>query len=180
MDERTTPHPTVGATVHQVHPDGTAGPALADGLLLSPRTVLVPDPPPAVGDPWQSLAVRITEDPGPDGGAEALRVAGISLAAFTDDGFRAAASFLTLRAPSQLPTGEVEFTRDQLVAAIRDHHGDLWAAYAALGYPVRSPAEHATAVEPWWSDVRTGGLPDLVDRTCCDKTNTLCCRELQL
>ncbi|RGD60911.1 hypothetical protein DR950_26885 [Kitasatospora xanthocidica] len=179
MSESTIPAPTVGATVHHVESDGKAGPALAHGILLGPRTLLVPDPPRTVGDPWQSLAVRITVAPDPGDGTEALRVAGISLAAFATDDVRAAAAFLTLLTPSRHAPAPGEVTRDRLNDTLRQYHGDLWAAHAALGYPVRPP-ERATPPEPWWSDIPVEGFREFDDNWCCLGSNTSCCRELQL
>ncbi|MFJ6620969.1 hypothetical protein ACIQOW_25755 [Kitasatospora sp. NPDC091335] len=179
MNERTPPRPAVGATVHQVQSDGSTGPALAHGFLLGPRTVLVPEPPRTVGDPWQSLAVRITVDPDPGDGPEALRVAGIGLSPLDTDDVRTAAAFLALLTPSRHATGIPEVTREQLVEALRQHHGDLWAAHVALGYPIRPP-EHAAAPEPWWSDVQTAGVPPFTEAWCCLGSNHSCCRELRL
>ncbi|MFF4384676.1 hypothetical protein [Kitasatospora sp. NPDC001547] len=179
MNERTTPSPTVGATVHQVQPGGETGPVLAHGFLLDPRSVLVPDPPRTVGDPWQSLAVRITVDPAPGDGAEALRVAGIGLAAFATDGTTSAAAFLALLTPSRHGPSVGEITRDRFVETLRQHHGDLWATHLALGYPIRPP-EHAAPVEPWWSDSQAGGFAEFADIWCCLGSNHTCCRELRL
>ncbi|MFE7589580.1 hypothetical protein ACFU6K_09270 [Kitasatospora sp. NPDC057512] len=184
MNDPTTPTPTVAATVHHVQPDGKAGPALAHGFLLNRRTVLVPDPPQTVCDPWQRLAVRITVDPGPgpgpDDGAEALRVAGISLVALADDGIHAASAYLALLAPSHHATTPADVTANRLVEVLRQHHGDQWAAYAALGYPIRPPKEHAALTEPWWSDVPALDLREFVEAKCCLGSNHSCCRELRL
>jgi hypothetical protein len=38
-----------------------------------------------------------------------------------------------------------------LTASLQQNRGDLWAAYAALGFPIRPPV-HVESVEAWWLD----------------------------
>ncbi|MGA5824021.1 hypothetical protein ACPC54_40015 [Kitasatospora sp. NPDC094028] len=139
--------PTVGATVRLVEPDGSAGPVLAHGFLTGPSTVLVPDPPETLGDPWRRYLVEIGPNGSGDGSApEAVRVAGISLAATSAEGVRVAAAVLALVGPSRhADLAAVRTTLPALTDSLRRHQGDLWSAYAALGFAVAAPAEPAPA-----------------------------------
>lgn len=168
MNGRITSEPTVTVIVHPVQSDGSAvSEELAFGFLFGPKTVLVPDPPQAAGDPWQGLAVEIREMPDPGDGPELLRVVGIGLAALTVDGKRTAAALLALPDASRhADTVPPRITQDEHVESLRRHSDDLWAAYAALGYPIRRP-EFAIPVEPWWPDGVVSELPDFASRVCC-------------
>ncbi|MFD4658100.1 hypothetical protein ACFWP2_21025 [Kitasatospora sp. NPDC058444] len=178
MNGRITSEPIVSVTVHLVQSDGTAVRTdLAYGFLFGPKTVLVPDPPKAAGDPWQRLAVHIREEPDPGGGSELLRVVGIGLAALTSDTTRTAAALLALPDPSRhADTLPPRITQDAHVESLRRHPGDLWATYAALGYPIHRP-ELAIPVEPWWPDSAVSELPEFASALCC--WGSCCSQELR-
>lgn len=172
--------PTVGATVHLVEPDGSAGPALAHGFLAGPSTVLVPDPPKTIGDPWQRYLVEI--GPNGDGGAsETVRVAGISLAATSAEGIRTAAAVLALVGPSRhADQAAVRTTLPALADSLRRHQGDLWSAYAGLGFPVTAPAVpadgSAAAAEAWWIGQEGHDLVVFAQGICCITINCGGCK----
>ncbi|WP_031069245.1 hypothetical protein [Streptomyces sp. NRRL WC-3742] len=163
--------PTVGVTVHLVEPDGAAGPALANGFLAGPTTVLVPDPPQAVGDPWQRYLVQI--------GTEAVRVAGVSLAAASVDGFRTAAAVLALVEPSRnAAPAEVRTTLAALTDSLRRHRGDLWSTYADLGFPVEPPEvdDSGAPADTWWLSLAVDDLVVFAGGICCITVNCGGCR----
>ncbi|MFJ9693886.1 hypothetical protein [Kitasatospora sp. NPDC101183] len=158
--------PTAGATVHLVEPDGAAGPPLGHGFLAGPATVLVPDPPQALGDPWQRYLVRI--------GAETVRVAGVSLAAVSADGIRTAAAVLALVEPSvQADQATVGTTLAALTDSLRRHQGDLWSSYQALGFPVAAPGNSGSQPETdgWWISHAAHDLVVFAAGICCVTTN---------
>ncbi|MEU1285598.1 hypothetical protein [Kitasatospora sp. NPDC005856] len=167
MNARITSDRYVSATVYPAHSGGTADPVIAYGFLFGPRTVLVPDPPETAGDPWQRLAVRITEESDLGGDPEQLRVVGIGLAALTSDGRRTAAALLALPDPSRYADSvPPRITQDEHVESLRRHQGDLWETYADLGYPIHRP-EFAIPVEPWWPDSVVSELTDFASKVCC-------------
>ncbi|MER7753266.1 hypothetical protein [Kitasatospora sp. NPDC097643] len=164
--------PTVGATVHLVAPDGGTGTALASGFLTGPTTVLVPDPPRMLADPWARYAVRIAAG----GDVESVRVAGVSLAAAAVDGIRTAAAVLALVGPSRhAGDAAVAITLDALTDSLRRHRGDLWAAYAELGYPVAPPAGSAPSpadlAPAWWLSLAGDDLSTFAQGICCVTIN---------
>ncbi|MFD8087194.1 hypothetical protein ACFV4F_36505 [Kitasatospora sp. NPDC059722] len=173
MNDHSTQSPAVGATVHLIGPGGTAGPALAHGILAGPRSVLVPDPPRTVGDPWQRYLVRLGLAPDPGDGAEALRVAGVSLAAVAVDGVRAAVAVLSLASPSAQAPAAASTTADGLVDSVRRHGGDLWAVFAELGYPVTRPpsAPAPGSGDDWWTGFAASDVSVFAAGICCISVN---------
>ncbi|MEE1788445.1 hypothetical protein PUR71_36935 [Streptomyces sp. SP17BM10] len=185
MNDHSTQSPAVDATVHLIGPGGTAGPALAHGILAGPRSVLVPDPPQTVGDPWQRYLVRVGPasdgDHGDGGGVETLRVAGVSLAAVAVDGVRAAAAVLSLATSSRQAPSAASTTADGLVDSIRRHGGDLWAVFAELGYPLTRPPSTSApgpasgagsaSGEDWWSGFAAGDVSVFAAGICCISVN---------
>ncbi|MFI6156413.1 hypothetical protein ACIBCA_27420 [Kitasatospora sp. NPDC051170] len=164
--------PTVGATVHLIEPDGSAGPVLADGFLAGPTTVLVPNPPQTVGDPWQRYLVRI--------GAEDARVAGTSLAATSAEGFRTAAAVLALvEPPRSAGLADLPITLSALTDSLRRNRGDLWSAYAGLGFPVGPPKGDGAEVpaETWWLSHVGDDLSVFAAGICCISVNCGGCRK---
>lgn len=163
----------VGATVHLVEPDGTPGPALANGFLTGPTTVLVPDPPQALGDPWQRYLVQL--------GPESVRVAGVSLAAATAEGFRTAAAVLALVEPSRsAELADVRTTLPALTDSLRRHRGDLWSVYAELGFPVEPPQEDDAGEAPaeaWWLSLASDDLAVFAAGICCITVNCGGCKK---
>ncbi|MEV6977511.1 hypothetical protein [Kitasatospora sp. NPDC093806] len=150
---------TVIITVHEVRPDGGPGDTVAHGFLTGAATVLVPDPPEVLASPWRRLLVRVSRSPGTADTAQLVPVAGIGLAAVDGDGITTAAATLTLVRPPKIAFTLPKYTSAQLAAALARHHGDQWAAYAALGFRVVRP-ELPGAPEKWWLDSASAGLTD--------------------
>ncbi|TQF01136.1 hypothetical protein E6W39_01390 [Kitasatospora acidiphila] len=176
MNDRSTSQATVGATVHLIQPDGSAGPALAPGFLNGASTVLVPDPPQAVSDPWSRYQVQIAPDADPGDAVEALRVAGVSLAALDLDTGRTAAAILALGSPSRQTQAAPAITLGALTESVRSHPADLWAAYAELGYPITRPASEPAAESAWWLHHATGDVGRFCALICCPTHNCGPCR----
>jgi hypothetical protein len=179
MNERATQF-TVDATVHRLHPDGTSDrEVLAHGFLIGPLTVLLPDAPKQVGDPWQRYSVRITRDPDPGDGPEMVRVAGIRLAAIVSDGISTAAASVALVTASRHAAVAPLISRDALIKSFQEHKGDLWAVYAALGYPIRPP-ERVAPAERWWRvDDAVHEPAEFLDHPCCVSGKCKPCPSLQ-
>ncbi|MGV9267311.1 hypothetical protein ACWDRR_21920 [Kitasatospora sp. NPDC003701] len=178
MNDRSTP--TFDVAVHQAGAGGGPGPEMAHGFLLSTQTVMVPQPPEALASPWQRLVVRITLSPDPsaapapdttpetipDPTPETIKVAGLALSAVDTDGVTAAAALLTLNKPSRHTDALREHSRRDLTRALHTHGGDLWAAYADLGYPIARPP---ALVQPatWWLAF-AGDLTEFTRAECCN------------
>ncbi|MEV6976388.1 hypothetical protein [Kitasatospora sp. NPDC093806] len=188
MNERpSTEAPGVGVTVHLLRADGELGEPLAHGFLTSSRTVLVPDPPRAVADPWARYFARVphvapddeaasSAAAAPNGGTQVLSVGGLTLAAVDGGGIRTAAAVLTLVRPAlagaDVPTLTVDLITDSLVR----HRGDQWAAFAHLGFPVGRP-DGLTPPRPWWLDEAAadghvlGSVAGFAAYVCCPSPN---------
>ncbi|MBP0452732.1 hypothetical protein J5Y04_24770 [Kitasatospora sp. RG8] len=174
MNDQPTRNPSVGATVLLREPGGRPGDILAHGFLTGTTTVLVPDPPVVLGDPWRRFLVRISQSPDPGGGAETIPAAGLNLAALVVDGIRASAAVLPLVRPSRHTEAAPDITRDGLTESVLRHRGDLWAAYADLGYPVaRPPDALAPPPEAWWLAAATADVAIFIEGVCCPSTS--CC-----
>lgn len=188
MNDHRAQSPAPGVTVHLIDPGGAAGPVLAHGILTGPRSVLVPDPPQSVGDPWQRYLVRVeAASAGGGDGVETLRVAGVSLAAVAVDGVRAAAAVLSLATASRRAPAAATATPDGLVDSVRRHGGDLWAVFAELGYPVTRPPSTSApgpATGPghgagagsdsggdWWTGFATSDVSVFAGGICCISVN---------
>ncbi|MFJ9951848.1 hypothetical protein [Kitasatospora sp. NPDC091207] len=173
MNDRSTP--TFDVAVHQAGAGGGPGPEVAHGFLLSVQTVLVPQPPETLSNPWQRLVVRITQnpDPAPEPAGETINVAGLALSAVATDGVTAAAALLTLNKPSRHTDALREHSRRDLTAALHTHGGDLWAAYADLGYPIARPPA-LVAPDTWWLAF-AGDLTDFTRAECCNTVPQQAC-----
>ncbi|GAA4869055.1 hypothetical protein [Kitasatospora terrestris] len=173
----TDPAAPVRVTVHLTGSDGPQDAPLAHGFLVDARAVLVPDPPETAADPFQRYTVRIVRDG--EEGAERLPVAGLRLAALSRDAIRTSAAVLTLAEDSRYGGSVARSTPAALTESLLHHHGDLWAAYAALGYPVAHPPGHATMVgaaeEHWWLESAVEEAGRFAELICCPATS--CCHD---
>ncbi|MET8540956.1 hypothetical protein ABZW03_09910 [Kitasatospora sp. NPDC004799] len=168
MNDRTSPKYTVGATVHLRAPHKKVGETIANGFLNSAATVLVPDPPELLGDPWHRFVVRISRTPDPGGGVETILVSGLNLAALSADHVKAVAAVLPLAKASRHTEAVPDINADDLAASVRRHDGDLWAAYADLGYPVERPIDQfPPPPADWWLDRATSDFQTFSCSVCC-------------
>ncbi|MFF8774005.1 hypothetical protein [Kitasatospora sp. NPDC015120] len=144
--------PALRVSVHLRKPGEESGGPLAYGFMLGPASVLVPDPPRDVANPWKRYLVRIARSPGADDATETIPVGGISLAAVNAHGIRTAAAVLTLVRPAESEVADASSTPEKLAELLIHHHGDQWAAYADLGLRVARPKEEPRPPATWWLD----------------------------
>ncbi|MFB7473505.1 hypothetical protein [Kitasatospora sp. NPDC056184] len=171
--------PALAVSVHTQENGGVVGERLGYGLLTSTATVLVPDPPEALANPWRRFTARISPSPG--GGEEAVVVpiGGVSITALNGDGITTAAAVLTLVWDEPFPVVAVKATSARLADTLLHNHGDQWATYAELGFRVVRP-EQAGPPDTWWlkaSESGTGvagSASDYARGTCC--SSRVCCK----
>ncbi|WP_441248035.1 hypothetical protein [Kitasatospora sp. McL0602] len=169
----TTSVPTIGAIVYRA---GTPVPfeeSVAQGFLASLQSVMVPLPTQLLADPWPRLVVRIVQDPDLDGGPETIAVSGISLSALDGDGLTSAFALLTLTGPSRHTDAVPPTTRRALTDSVRRNEGDLWNAYAELGFPITRP-DGLPPVDTWWLGSATKSLGYFVSDICCQTVPHTC------
>ncbi|MER5642712.1 hypothetical protein ABT095_37970 [Kitasatospora sp. NPDC002227] len=175
MTDQTTSRETFGVTVHLIDQDGRWGEALAQGILLAARTVVVPHPPERLRDPWNQLGVQIARY-ADDGSRDILRqkitVSGLSLRALEVDGTVTTSAQLNLSQEIDYP--EVVFTRDEFVRQLTDTKGDLWATYSNLGYPIHRSGQLGPGDEGLAAPYAMG-VTEYSDGQCCNSGPRLPC-----
>lgn len=137
-------------TVHA--PEAPNAPT-AHGILVADDTVLAPYPPRELMAAGTRLTAVIAPADGDHGEAESIEITQARLVCLADGKASAATAALTLAAPSALRRKVPLYSRAQLGDVLSRADGDLWAAFALLGYrvpdgDVRGPRDH----EPWWAD----------------------------
>ncbi|GAA1412173.1 hypothetical protein GCM10009639_64340 [Kitasatospora putterlickiae] len=171
--------PALTVTVHTQEGGGVVGELLGYGLLTSKGTVLVPDPPEALANPWRRFSARISPPPGSGENGAVVPVGGVSMAALEGDGITTAAAVLTLVWDEPFAVATVSVTSARLAEALLRNHGDQWATYAELGFRVVRP-EAVGPPDTWWRKAPeaetgvTGSAGDYAKGTCC--SSRVCCR----
>lgn len=168
------PKPQVEANVvvESTGPDGGESQALASGILLSERTVLIPDPPRRLLEHQGSLNVVVTAFPPEGRYRETIPVVRVQRSVLATKEFRSSNALLSLAAGAPCAATGPHYTLAEFADSLEQNRGDLWKTISDRGHGApgigAGPAAHGPdpAEDPHLWDLHTDSALSFLTGIC--------------
>lgn len=138
------PHVAANVVVETATANGGNPQTLASGILLSERTVLVPDPPRRLLEHQGGLHVVVTAFPPEGRYHETIPVVRVERSVLTTPEFRSSGALLSLAAGAPCAATGPQYTLGQFAESLERNRGDLWKTVSDRGHSV--PASPVTTL----------------------------------